>query len=331
MNEDVMDSNALVVTEGSGLPAVEDIDQAVAVYDKIRELAKERLVKDIDFGTIPGTNKPTLYQAGADKLNNFFGLSSDITTIEKELDPNKNWAYYKAKATLRSKRGGQIIAAAEASINSHESKYFYQMHPEQNPDESKRVYGSGYKKGQPKEPVRLPDLLNTLEAMAQKRALVKATRHAHGITDLYTQDTEDMPKGAFSGGSTAKSEGSTDVKARMASKFDNAKCNFCGERHINKGDEIVLVDGKWGVESCFLKKAEAPVDKKTGEVKEDNGDKAILADWIATFAKDHPDITEQVTENKDHRYTDKVFLMTFGLGWMKGKQAQLQQALDASN
>ena len=35
---------------------------------------------------IPGTQKPTLYQPGADKLNNLFGLVSTFTVEQKEED-----------------------------------------------------------------------------------------------------------------------------------------------------------------------------------------------------------------------------------------------------
>lgn len=241
-----------VTAAGDYLPSVEDIDRAVAVYDKIRLEAKKRLIegKDGDYGIIPGTNKPTLFQAGAEKLCNFFGFAVEVTTVGKEMDFKEKWAEFHGRCVLRSKKSGEIVAVAEASINSHEVKYYYQLFPEQNPDVTKRD----------KTPVRLADLMNTLEAMAQKRALVKATRHATGLSDMFTQDTEDMPTEALAGNGGAGKQttaqpgattGSHNIEKRISSKYDNAKCGFCGERHIVKGSEIVLCGGKWGAEICL--------------------------------------------------------------------------------
>jgi hypothetical protein len=44
------------------------------------------MVKDQDFGEIPGTSKPTLLKPGAEKLCNFFGLEPEFTPIVEDLD-----------------------------------------------------------------------------------------------------------------------------------------------------------------------------------------------------------------------------------------------------
>jgi len=177
-----------------------------------------------------------------------------------------------------------------------------------------------------------------LMSMAQTRACGKAFRNVLAwvvvLAGYKPTPAEEMTGNEHSGDS---SSGKTDgIEARTASKFDNAKCHFCGKKHVNKGEEIVLVGGKWGAEACLNKKPAETVDKGTGEVQDkpegaDVADRELLADWIAEFAKTYPDITEQVTGQKDHRYDNKTFLMTFGLGWMNGKQALLQKALDKHN
>ena len=43
--------------------------------------------------------------------------------------------------------------------------------------------------------------------------------------------------------------GSVEFEQTMPSKFDS-KCNFCGNKHISKGDEIGLFEGKWGSVNC---------------------------------------------------------------------------------
>jgi len=57
------------------------------------------------------------------------------------------------------------------------------------------------------------------------------------------------------------------IEKEIKSKYDKIKCAFCGETHGEKGDPIVLVDGRWGAKSCFLKKAEKPdVKEKIAKV-----------------------------------------------------------------
>lgn len=340
MENQPIDATALVVSDTADyLPAVEDIDQAIRVYDKIREEARKRLKKGVDFGKIPGTNKPTLLQPGADKLNNFFGLASEIVTVEKELNLDKDWAYYKAKATLRLKKSGNIVAVAEASINSQESKYFYQLHPDQNPDEWKRVYQKGPKKGQPKESVRLPDLLNTLEAMAQKRAYVKATRHAHGLTDLYTQDVEDMPSEAVSGDSTPKSAPTGDHDPDELLTFGKHQGEAWSAVDVDYlGWLAKQVDKKTKQPSPNSIRAQTEIDRRnqpepSGDTppnaEADPSDRDTAIDWLVEFAKLHPDIVEKVTGNEPARYQSRAYIAGFGDGWREKKMAELQKALEA--
>lgn len=69
--------NELTVTEqntNSFIAPVVDIQSALARYNAFNEFVSKILKKDKDFGEIPGTNKPTLLKAGAEKLGAFFGL-----------------------------------------------------------------------------------------------------------------------------------------------------------------------------------------------------------------------------------------------------------------
>lgn len=52
----------------------------------------------------------------------------------------------------------------------------------------------------------MPDLINTILKMADKRALVAATLIATGCSDIFTQDVEDMPKSSVGNSSVRKRE-----------------------------------------------------------------------------------------------------------------------------
>jgi len=229
-------------------PTVEDIDRAIEIYDKIRKAAQERLKEGVDYGVIPGTgNKPTLLQAGAEKLCNFFGLSIEQDTLERELDFPRKWASFSCRTILRSKKSGAIMASATSSINSFESKYIYQLFPERHPNVDKRD----------RNPAELADLLNTLEAMAQKRSLVKATKHATGLSDIYTQDVEDMPAGARSKGSTVQPD---DIPGDVPDTVPFGK--FKGKKWADLPDEYL----EWMLNKPFHPDwAQKEVDRRSGK------------------------------------------------------------------
>jgi hypothetical protein len=50
------------------------------------EFTRRIMVRDQDFGEIPGTNKPTLLKPGAEKLCNFFGLEPEFTPVVEDID-----------------------------------------------------------------------------------------------------------------------------------------------------------------------------------------------------------------------------------------------------
>ena len=93
------------------------------------------MVKDKDFGTIPGTDKPTLLKPGAEKLCTLFGLSVEKPEIiEKEQDwtgkdhGGEPFFYY--LFCQRLTRNGETVAAQMGSCNSWEKKYRYRWVPQ---------------------------------------------------------------------------------------------------------------------------------------------------------------------------------------------------------
>lgn len=163
-------SNDIVVTDQRNL-AVELTSSAVSALStqrvQLRDFITSQLKKDVDFGIIPGSAKPSLYKPGAEKLANIFQLGSRIADVQKEVNfIDMPFAMFTYTIEIFHLPSGKIIAQCQGSANSEEKKY---------------------------KNVKIGDLLNTLQKMAQKRAYVGAVVIATGASDFFTQDIEDLP------------------------------------------------------------------------------------------------------------------------------------------
>lgn len=203
------------------------VQRRQVIVDAVTQLMKA----GDDFGIIPGTKKPTLYQPGADKLNNLFGLVPRFETLEEIEDwtgkdhGGEALFYYRVRCRLY--RSDYIMGEGEGSCNSWEPKYRYRKTERVCPEcgkeaiiKGKAEYGGGWvcfgKKGGcgakwkdgaaeietqivgSKPNPDVAELLNTILKMACKRAKIAATLNATSAHEFFTQDVEDMPS-SFSG------------------------------------------------------------------------------------------------------------------------------------
>jgi hypothetical protein len=164
---------------------------------------KEVLVKDQDYGVVPGVQKPTLLKPGAEKLMNLFGMSVEFECTDKILDIQSKFIAYTYKATARN-RDGRVVTQCEGSVNSYEPKYRYlwieKPKPNQAMQDLMKAEGTGkFRKSAGGwiwvERTENPDLIglqNTMQKMAQKRAFVGAMLLATNASEFFTQDVEDM-------------------------------------------------------------------------------------------------------------------------------------------
>ena len=202
------------------------IDQAIVRYNSVVEFTKRVMEPGTDFGIIPGTGtKPTLLKPGAEKLCTLFGLCPSFVLVKAiedwtgENHGGEPFFYYHYKAVLS--RGGNPVGEGEGSCNSREAKYRWRETKRKCPGcgaeaiiRGKEEYGGGWlcwKKqggcgtkfqdgdasieGQQVGRVPNPDIsdqVNTMQKMAQKRALIAATLVTTNASAFYTQDIEDM-------------------------------------------------------------------------------------------------------------------------------------------
>lgn len=168
----------------------------------VQSFFKEVMTPDIDYGVIPGTDKPTLLKPGAEKLCELYGYAITLASLDEEKD--NATGFYRVRATVRlvSKATGLIIAEGVGEANTMEARYrwrwladyklpkdFSTAGLEFQTRTSKR--GSSFKvyKVENDDPFTL---WNTVLKMAKKRALIDATLSATRLSGMFGQDMEDI-------------------------------------------------------------------------------------------------------------------------------------------
>lgn len=213
------------------LSPVVNVQTALTRYQDMKDFIDKVLNKDVDYGSIPGTsNKAVLLKPGAEKLAAFFGLTVTYDIIEKVADwtgkdhGGEPFFYFFYKVKLL--RQGIVAGEGEGSCNSWETKYRYRKAERICPEcgaeaiiKGKSEYGGGwicfakkggcgakFKDGDPAIESQhtgrvanpdVADIVNTIQKMAQKRALVAAVLNATNASDWFTQDMEDYIDGSF--------------------------------------------------------------------------------------------------------------------------------------
>lgn len=207
------------------MPAM-SLAEAATRYNALVEFTRGVMKSGTDFGVIPGTGtKPTLLKPGAEKLCTLFGLSPEFNLADKTEDwtgaEHGGEPLFAYRYSCKLYRGMQLIGSGEGSCNSWEKKYRYRKAERTCPKCGKQTiikgrqeYGGGWlcfaKRGgcgakfydgdqaiesQNTDQVKNPDVaeqVNTMQKMAQKRALVAATLIAVNASEFFTQDIEDM-------------------------------------------------------------------------------------------------------------------------------------------
>lgn len=214
---------ALAVIEGRALavPDIRDVEHKLAAVDAFKKAVHERLIEDTDYGTIPGTPKPTLYQPGAQKVCELMQLRPRFDPVRIVEDWDRPLFHYVYRCVLVHIPSGYEVSECIGSCNSMESKYRWRYMDKRCPAcgeeairKSNPQYGDGwycnrkaggcganFNKGdpaienQPAGKVSNDDIfsqLNTLDKMAQKRSMVGASLFIGRLSDVFTQDLEDM-------------------------------------------------------------------------------------------------------------------------------------------
>ncbi|MFC6385233.1 hypothetical protein ACFP7A_01355 [Sporolactobacillus kofuensis] len=163
---------------------------------RLQTVIQSTLKSGHDYDVIPGTGKPTLLKPGAEKVLMLFGITSEYDLVEKIEDYEKGIFAFTFKCTLL--KSGQKITEGLGSCNSKEDKYRWRLVKEE--DVPSGIDLSTLKSrtnnyGQKKYRIENDDtysLANTILKMAKKRAQIDATLTVASLSEIFTQDIEDM-------------------------------------------------------------------------------------------------------------------------------------------
>ena len=215
MNDTDAETRLIHVEDNTALPDVwrspHDLARRLKDMRQERDLVQQ-FFKDVmipsrpgeadgDYGVIPGTDKPTLFKAGAEKLCELYGYASIIADVQEYADYESG--HYRAviRMALVHKGSGVKIAEGIGECNTRESRYFYRWVWERDVpagiDKSNLKQKSGTKNNRVWRLYRIQNddlfsLWNTILKMAKKRALVDATLSATRSSGLFTQSAEHL-------------------------------------------------------------------------------------------------------------------------------------------
>lgn len=216
-----MNGEIEVINPTNGALSIGDLREQVNL---IQHVMKEVMQDGEHYGVIPGTKKPTLLKAGAEKLCLVFRLDPQYETTERTEGTHLTVV---SKCTLFHIPTGKRLGSGMGSCSTRESKYAYRQASKKCPRcngefiiKGKDEYGGGWlcfvKKGgcgatfkdgdkeiEGQASGRVPnedvaDQYNTILKMSNKRSLVAAVLNVTAASDIFTQDLEEMPADAVS-------------------------------------------------------------------------------------------------------------------------------------
>ena len=155
---------------------------------EFKTFIKNDFVDGIDYGQIPGTDKPCLLKPGYEKIQFYLGLTPMFKLINRTYLPNQQRIeriynestkkyetikavrnYYAYEFSCELYHNGVKIAEGVGCANTEEKKYVNQYKTKETPD----------------------SLANTVMKIAKKRAQADAILNVGGISDMFTVDLED--------------------------------------------------------------------------------------------------------------------------------------------
>ncbi len=160
MNEiQVMPNNVSIIDSVN----LNEISNKMTRISQFQTLVQKTLKQNHDFGIVPGTKKPTLLKPGGEKILMLLGLRSEFEIVDSTRDFENGFFQYQVKCKLY--KDYTLITEGLGSCNTKESKFKKQ------------------------DPFTID---NTILKMAKKRALIDATLLVSSLSDIFTQDMEDM-------------------------------------------------------------------------------------------------------------------------------------------
>lgn len=191
-NQLIVQNQSISLIDSVDITAVQSTMQKIATFQSV---IQKSLKENHDYGIIAGTGtKPTLLKPGGEKICMMFGLNPEYDFLERTEDYKNGFFAYNIKCTLY--RNGSAVSQGVGNCNSMEKKYRY-INSDTVPDgiDASTVEKFTDKYGRDKYKIPNPhiaDLVNTILKMAKKRAFIDAVLQVASLSDVFTQDLEDI-------------------------------------------------------------------------------------------------------------------------------------------
>ena len=196
-NLTVVDNTTLLTTINE-----QDVAQQLKAIATFQAVVQKQFRENHHYGIIPGTGKkPTLLQPGAQTICTLLGLQPQYDILDKNEDYNKGFFSYTIRCRLIG-TDGCIHADQIASANSKETKF----------ERDWKYNEDGTPKG-------IGNMANTVLKMAQKRALVGASLFIGCLSELFTQDLDDIDLSDLNGNKA----GANSFEAQQERKITDAQ------------------------------------------------------------------------------------------------------------
>ena len=106
-----------------GLEMIEAMNEQSETIAILKKYITQNMVKDEDYGMIPGTKSDTLLLPGAEKIAALFRCTPTYTNTHRSEDFKTGLFTYEWACTFISIDNGKIVANGVGSANSYESKW----------------------------------------------------------------------------------------------------------------------------------------------------------------------------------------------------------------
>ncbi|KKM97313.1 hypothetical protein LCGC14_1169350 [marine sediment metagenome] len=185
------------------LPDESQFRTDMEAINRFQQVVRATMIDGQDYGVIPGTQKPTLLKPGAEKIAKLLGLADTYEIEDKAEDWGRGFFRYIIKCRLVAVSTGAVVSEGYGECNSMESKYRWRwVFPNDVPEtvdkktlakkEGLRKDGKGSFIQYRIENDDIYSQVNTILKMSKKRALVDAALSAGRLSQVFTQDLEDL-------------------------------------------------------------------------------------------------------------------------------------------
>ena len=279
------------------LPDEQQFRRDIQAINQFQAIVRSQMKSGHDYGVIPGTQKPTLLKPGAEKIAKLLGLADVYEIMDRQEDWERGFFRYLIKCRLVTVSSGVTVSEGLGECNSMESRYRWRwLFQSQLPAHlkgdtgkearSKMVIKEIHTKNGPTKQYRLENediysQVNTILKISKKRALVDAALSAGRLSEVFTQDIEDLAENGHVVSDSQVPSTSTPEKQPTPAEssptaYQQVK-EFQGWAHEQGLEDVAVLNVLAGV----LGK---PVERMADWLKEKTLDQARAA--IALFVKE---------------------------------------------